>query len=206
VLLAPTVWLLSGTHPGLDSISISYWTDARDVFVGALVAVGFFLSAYNGSGQGRDLEFWLSKVACVLALCVAFFPTTGFGDAARPPSWTVWLASLFGTRPPVVHYTAAVLLFVALIFMLFVFSARARSKGKVQRALLYRAIGVLMGGGIVVLGALGWALEWRTTVLIVEIWGLTLFGFGWLLAGMYRTEPGLVGSTARPGMPGQGTP
>ena len=96
LLLAPVVWILSG-EPELTSISISYWTDSRDVFVGALIAIGFFLSAYNGAGEGKDWEFWLGKAAGVFATCVALFPTrgsqvqtfqqNGFGQSQVPLAW-----------------------------------------------------------------------------------------------------------------------
>ena len=46
LFLAPAVWLLSDVDQPLTSISISYWTNAGDIFVGALIAVGFFLFAY----------------------------------------------------------------------------------------------------------------------------------------------------------------
>ncbi len=53
LLLAPVVWILSG-EPELTSISISYWTDSRDVFVGALIAIGFFLSAQERERTGNS--------------------------------------------------------------------------------------------------------------------------------------------------------
>ena len=50
-LMPIAVWLLSG-HPGLSSISISYWTHSQDIFVGSLFAVGFFMMAYKTEDQG----------------------------------------------------------------------------------------------------------------------------------------------------------
>lgn len=99
ILLAPAVWLLAGAHVELNSISAAYWSDARDVFVGALVAVGFFLLAYNGQGGKADWEFYLSKAACLFAACVALFPTTDPRSGGVAPAWAVKLSSLFGLHP-----------------------------------------------------------------------------------------------------------
>ena len=56
----------------LTSISASYYSDARDMFVGLLFVVGSFLFAYNGHAE---IESIASKVASVAALFVASFPT-----------------------------------------------------------------------------------------------------------------------------------
>lgn len=45
-----------------------------------------------------------------------------------------------------------------------------------------------MLGGILTIAVLGYWLAWTHTTLIVEVWGLTLFGIGWLAAGSYKTE------------------
>ena len=55
LLLSPVVWFLSGSESELTSISIFSWADSRDVFVGSLIAVGFFLSVYNGLGHWKRL-------------------------------------------------------------------------------------------------------------------------------------------------------
>lgn len=192
ILLAPAVWMLSGFQAELESISGSYWTDARDVFVGALVAVGFFLLAYNGQGEKADWEFYLSKAACLFAACVALFPTADSHGVGVAPTWTVKLSGLFGLHPGDVHYAAAALLFACLVAMMWFFSFRALRKGKRGRAMLYRTIAILMVAGIACLYAIGHVLAWGNTLLIVEIWGLLWFGIGWLSAGTYKTDPALV--------------
>jgi hypothetical protein len=192
ILLAPAVHVFSGSQDGLTSISISYWTDARDIFVGSLIAVGFFLFAYNGEGGKADWEFYLSKAACLFAVCVALFPTTGYSDLNVPPAWAARSAGFFGLRPQHIHYGAAVLLFACLIAMMWFFSFRALRKGKRGRAYFYRAVALLMAGGIMALLGLGHTLGWNNTVLYVEVWGLSLFGIGWLAAGTYKTEQALV--------------
>ncbi|MDX1811986.1 MAG: hypothetical protein R3240_08570 [Gammaproteobacteria bacterium] len=189
LLLAPTVYFLSGSDKPLTSISISYWTDSRDIFVGSLVAVGFFLSAYNGGGNGRDCEYFLSKAACVFAICVAFFPTEGFSQEDIPVRWVRAITEILNTRPQYVHYFSAILFFACLIAMMWFFSKRAMAKGKAGRAYFYRTVSVLMATGIIVLGIYGRMTHSSNTTLLIEIWGLSLFGIGWLVAGSYKTDP-----------------
>ena len=45
LFLAVVLTLLSGTKEGenIASMSASYWTDSRDIFVGCLFVVGFYL-------------------------------------------------------------------------------------------------------------------------------------------------------------------
>jgi hypothetical protein len=188
LLLSPVVWFLSDSESELTSISISYWTDSRDIFVGSLVVVGFFLSAYNGVGNGRDWEYRLSKLACVFAICIAIFPTEGFSDVNTPAKWVRAISELVGLAPESIHSGAAVLLFACLIALMWFFSVRAMNKGKSHRAFFYRAISVLMAVGIIGLLLIGSLLKLNDTIFWVEIWGLTLFGLGWLAAGSYKTE------------------
>ncbi len=184
--LSPVVWILSGQSEALTSISISYWTDSRDVFVGALIAVGFFLSAYNGAGDGKDWEYGLSKAACVFAVCVALFPTAGFSQLDVPANWILAISGLIGLSPENIHNAAAVLLFACLIALMWFFSNRAMEKGIPHRAYFYRAICIAMVAGIVGL-LLADALFWA------EAWGLSLFGLGWLVAGSYKTVEAAAG-------------
>jgi len=182
LLLSPVVWLLAGNENELTSISISYWTDSRDVFVGSLIAVGFFLSAYNGTGNGRDWAYYLSKLACVFAICVAFFPTEGFSELDIPALWVRAIARSIGQEPASIHTGAAILFFACLIALMWSFSMRAMKKSKPHRAYFYRGVSILMVVGIVGLPLVGGTIFW------VEVWGLTLFGLGWLAAGCYRSN------------------
>jgi hypothetical protein len=184
------VWILSG-HKELSSISISYWTDTRDIFVGSLVAVAFFLSAYNGSGEcKRDIEYYLSKLACIFAILVALFPTKDFSECTDcAPNWVVHISDIVFLKPHQVHNAAAILLFICLILLMAFFSLRARNKGKLSRSRFYRVIslGMLMGMPLIyVLGELSSLYE---PVFAVEFWGLLLFGVGWIRAGWYKSEP-----------------
>ena len=187
----PIVVVLLSGRPELSSISISYWTDSRDIFVGSLIAVAFFLSAYNGTGTCRkDTEFWLSKVACVSAIFVALFPTTDFDKCPDcAPAWTIYLSDLIFLKPHQVHHVTSILLFICLILLMSFFSLRAKNKGAISRAKIYfgLSLGMLLGMPIVfVTGKITGLFE---PVFWVEFVGLWLFGVGWFIAGWYKTKP-----------------
>jgi len=198
--LAPAVHWFAGASSPLESISISYWSDARDIFVGSLFVVGFFFAAYNGSGEKMDLEFYLSKIACLLIIIVALFPTEPPQSEPPPhwattdltyPEWIQNLVTLFGLESNTIqsiHFGAAILFFMCLITMMFFFSNRAMKKGALGRSRTYLVIAVLMSIGIPLLWFIGNRQDWDNTTLIVEVWGMTLFGLGWLRAGIYKNK------------------
>ncbi len=182
-----TVLLLSGQRE-LTSISISYWTDSRDIFVGSLIAVGFFLSAYNGTGHGKDLEYWLSKAACIFALCVAFFPAEGFTNEDVPAKWIQVFTESIGVTTDVIHKSAAILLFICLCSLMWFFSSRAKKKAKLGRSNFYRGVSLCMLIGMPGMYFIGNAYALNDTLFWVEWLGLWLFGVGWLAAGIYHAE------------------
>lgn len=187
ILMPLAAWLFSGEFK-LSSVSISYWTDSRDIFVGSLVAVGFFLAAYNGTGNGIDAEWWLSKLACVFALCIALFPTNGFSDEDAPAQWTLFISESIGLSPNIIHRTTSILLFICLFLLMMYFSRRAKSKDKPRRSKLYLFFGLCMLFGMPSVYFIGDAFEWYDTIFWVEWLGLWLFGFGWLTAGIYHDK------------------
>lgn len=92
LILPVIVVLIASTS--LSSISASYYTEARDVFVGALFIIGALLLAYNGH---TSMEKWVSKGAAFASVFAAIFPTTCDLCEANIKS--------------VIHYVAAVILF-----------------------------------------------------------------------------------------------
>lgn len=189
ILLAPTVYWLANSDNPMTSISIAYWTDSRDIFVGSAIAIGFFLSAYNGTGEKKDWEYYLSKMAGLFAVCIAFFPTKNTLNEAVAVKWIQNTVTYMGSTTETIHNISAICLFTCLIILMWFFSSRAISKGKPHRAYIYRAISILMGLGIISIFFLGkMVFKLDSTVFWVEVWGLTLFGTGWLIAGSYTTE------------------
>ena len=85
-----TVWLLLFDGIWLTSVSASYHTGMRDVFVGSMWAIGVFLIFYQGPDRHDEKkgDDRLGTVAGLAAIAVAVLPT-------RPPtgatSTDVWV-------------------------------------------------------------------------------------------------------------------
>ncbi|PSU47372.1 hypothetical protein C9J12_15355 [Photobacterium frigidiphilum] len=192
-LLMPwaVLWLSGYSWSEMSSISVSYWTDSRDIFVGCLIAVAFALASYNGTGTcRRDTEFWLSKAAGVFALLVALFPTIcSFEDKVKCTDAPNWIMHISFNHPQYIHYTAAILFFICLILLMSFFSLRAKYKEKHLRSRLYFVISLLMLFGIPTVYIIGELTSLYESTFWAELVGLTLFGIGWLKAGWYKTEP-----------------
>ena len=78
------------------SLSGYYYTDARDLFVGALIAVGVFLMTYMV--LEKNLDNFFSLAAGLGALVVALVPTGAPSGVVRFQTLPVWM-----------HFTAAAL-------------------------------------------------------------------------------------------------
>jgi len=70
VLIVGNALVFHASRPG--SMSGYYYTGMRNVFVGALCALGVFLITYNGYDE---LDRWITTIAGVGAIAVALFPT-----------------------------------------------------------------------------------------------------------------------------------
>ncbi|SBT46975.1 DUF998 domain-containing protein [Micromonospora auratinigra] len=119
----------------VDSLSGYYYTEVRDVFVGALCAIGVFLISY----RYRRPDDLLGTVAGVLAVVVALCPTT----MGAPAGSTGQGDRLVG----VVHQVAAATLFVLLaVFCLFLFTRPDRVGVPPRPAAVrfYRSCGALI--------------------------------------------------------------
>ena len=206
-LLLPALTSLIASTP-LSSISGSYHTEARDVFVGALFVVGALLLAYNGrpnppieraetfivkvirrvlNTDAISEERVVSSTGALAAFCAALYPTTCDNCESDLRS--------------VIHYIAAILLFFTIAyFCLFVFRTRAKSKAKEKiqgeakpgtkqelraRVYLFSGWGIIacmLGAGIAQLTI---PAELRSAWAITywaETVSLILFGFAWLTA------------------------
>lgn len=98
--------IFKGDIPLFD-ISMYYYTGMRDVFVGAMCAIGLFLFFYRGYDKWDD---WAGNIAGFCAFCIAWFPTTKIGHQ-----------NLSGK----IHFIAAAVLFVVLAcFSLLLFTRK----------------------------------------------------------------------------------
>ena len=158
----------------LTSISASYYSDARDMFVGLLFVVGSFLFAYNGHSEKEALA---SKAASISALLVASFPTACDGCQSG------FVSSI--------HYSAAAMLFSALAYFCFIpfrRGVKGASGKKGRRNVIYLVCGSIMVGCMVVVFVANQALpeqvlvEWRVTYFGEAI-ALLAFGVSWIVSG-----------------------
>jgi hypothetical protein len=118
-----------------DSVSAYYYTYMRDVFVGTLWAIGFFLFSYRGYDYIDDL---VTDAAGIFAIGISLFPTTPEGPVSS-------VAQTTGN----VHFTFAALFFLILsCISLFLFTKtdpmKPRSTRKPKRNVIYRICGVIM--------------------------------------------------------------
>ena len=183
-LTTPFAW---GDLP--TSISGYYHTDARDEFVGTLIAVAIFLFAYLGT-EGRLGRFQdcLANAAGAFALGVALAPVGKESEATDAVE--------------VIHYACAGALFVCLVlFAVFVFPAtndefaRDASPVEVRSALLRRRFYVTCAVVMVlcvlalflhlIWGSFGalMAEHWPKAFFWFEAFALMAFGASWLVKG-----------------------
>ncbi|MDP6775531.1 MAG: DUF998 domain-containing protein [Candidatus Latescibacteria bacterium] len=160
----------TGLHP---TISDYYGTAMRDVFVGILFVIGWFLFSYRGY-QPRDNI--AGDLACLFALGVALFPTTSASKAVRA-----------------VHFISAAALFLVLAyFSLSLFTKTKEGKTptcqKKARNRVYVTCGVVMLGciGLIALYEIlpqSASLASIRPVFWLESLALWAFGFSWFVKG-----------------------
>jgi hypothetical protein len=119
-----------------SSISSYYYTGMRDLFVGTLFTIGFFLLSYKGYERSDDIA---GDLACIFAVGVALFPTTPNGIVTSGARLTGY-----------VHLAFAALFFLTLTyFSLVLFTKtdpnKSPSKRKLQRNKVYKVCGYTMG-------------------------------------------------------------
>jgi len=100
---------ISDYYSAKDSFGHSYGT--RDIFVGTLLSIGFFLGAYKGYERRDDIAGYL---ACVFALGVAFFPN-------NPDGWWNY-----------VHFISAACLFLVLSFFSIILFTKTKPSKEVK--------------------------------------------------------------------------
>ncbi len=118
-----------------NSISSYYHTGMRDVFVGTICVIGFFLLSYRGHDRADNIA---GTIACMGAVGAALFP-------AKPDHATAIDPKIFGT----IHLIFAGLFFVMLIyFALKLFPQthpdRQPTVQKVQRNKIYKVCAYTM--------------------------------------------------------------
>ncbi|MBI1220727.1 MAG: DUF998 domain-containing protein [Rhodobacteraceae bacterium] len=201
--LLPVALILGGAgfdHHVAASISDTYYTAMKDVFVGAMCATGVFLVSYRGYDRAPD-EFlsdtWISRIAGAAAIGLALMPTAP--ALPEPTGGLTAMQRLIGPGPTsVLHFTCAALFFAMLAtFCLFLFTrtgtTRAATRAKINRNRVYRSCGWVLVGVILAVLAMKLielALPASTAVFrswsamfILEAIGVWAFGLSWLVKG-----------------------
>jgi uncharacterized membrane protein len=163
-----------------SSISSYYYTPMRNVFVGTLCVIGFFLLSYRGYEPRDNIA---GNLACLFAVGVAFFPTAPDGDVPRP-------AAITGH----VHLAFAAAFFATLIyFSLCLFTKTTPgvppTPRKLQRNTVYRICGYVMAVCMLLILAISLipgakqALQAYAPVFWLEGLAVIAFGASWLTKG-----------------------
>jgi hypothetical protein len=173
-------WLFFRT--GLQiAISNYYYTPTRNVLVGALWAIGFFLLSYRGYERKDTIA---GILGCIFALGVSLFPTAPEID----PSPRAVLIGYF-------HQGFAGLFFFTLIYYsLFLFTKThpniLPTRRKLQRNTVYRICGILMAVCILLMTIYTFLpapaaapLKPYRPIFWLESLAILSFGVSWLTKG-----------------------
>lgn len=181
-------FFISGGSELKKSISAYYHSDMRDIFVGVVFTIGWFLFTYKGYEKRDDVA---GHLAGIFALGVALFPTSSCTSTSD-------LVSLL-------HLTSAFFLFVVLIyFSIFLFPKTEKggnlfqypkirlsdglNEGKLRRNRIYLGCGLMMGLCLVLILVYKsffertWLSEYEP-VFWLESFLFVAFGFSWFVKG-----------------------
>lgn len=173
IVLPPALLLWALLDPDtvmMDSLSAFYYSPARSLFVGTLVAVGVALVAYRGYTRGEN---FLLNAAGVLAVVVALVPTV---DPAAPGL----------TLTSVVHAVAAVAFFVLAALSIFFYGQETLDSVRDRRArqsyrVVYRGLAVLVLAFPALALVVAWLVESPAALFAVETAALYAFAAFWLV-------------------------
>jgi formate hydrogenlyase subunit 3/multisubunit Na+/H+ antiporter MnhD subunit len=181
----------------LPSLSHYYYTRAGSLFTITLSLLAVFLIVYKGPER---IDFYLSFLAGVSALCVVLFPTSnlaeGCCDASHPYSVTFIPERSSTDTRVAVHYVAAGIFLLSLAYMsLFLFTrspvnVKERGRNKRLRNRIYVICGAVMVAAVLIIFT-GDYLEWipRETyegnhlTFWMETMAVEAFGLSWLVKG-----------------------
>lgn len=161
------------------TISGYYYSDMRNVLIGALCAVGVYLLYYPGYDRGDNLT---SAAAGLGAIVLALSPTTPPPPAEPTPGEEV---------AGIVHYAGAGVFFLALAYLSYFRFTRTGGNPtpqKLRRNVVYRVCGVVMVVAIALAVLLGTVLPDAVLEVVLPVYWLEAvavlaFGVSWLVKG-----------------------
>ncbi len=190
ILLLIGTFLLNDCDQIQGSISAYYYTVMRNVFVGILCAVSFYLFSYNG----YDVKDRILSGFCGLAsLGVAFLPTS-----VDPPLSDCVNVIVEGSIISTLHFLSALAFFAISAYVsIFQFTKGSSSPTaqKLRRNTVYRICGIVMIICIVTIGLYTAVLKEQMPSLVklnpifwLETFALWGFGISWLVKGEFLLE------------------
>jgi hypothetical protein len=202
-------FFLAGNAEVRGSLSAYYHTSMRDLFVAVLCVTGFFLATYL-AGERKTPDFWLSLVAGIAVLFVAFLPTSRphlapgapeCGTLPVPQGCSAVQQRFGEVMVARVHFFSAGVFILSLAVLCFVFAKREKERKDAPG--MARTINAC---GIVIIAAVLWAIlggifKIRTGALtplyVAEVLSVWAFGLAWLLKArdLFKT---LVGGPPPP--------
>ena len=173
VLLAVGCFILGLCTELQASISDYYGTGMRDILVGVLFTIAWFLFSYRGHDRNDDNA---GDLGCLFALGVALFPGTSENELIRT-----------------VHFASAASLFLVLsYFSLFLFTKTKQGRTPTPEKIIRNRIYLVCGAIILVCIALiavyskffdDTSLATIQPVFWLESFALWAFGFSWFIKG-----------------------
>ena len=192
-LLLGIVGKLAENTPLQESLSAYYYTGMRDVFVGVLCAIGFFLLLYKGFTKHEN---WALNIAGVLAMGIAIIPMNcpghlgtsldcvAFSQVCRP-----FTASILHNTGSL-HNDCAALFFLTIGYVSVFLSGETLYLIKDDRREYYKHAYRVLGWAMLLIPPAAWA--WfnfvqpgnangmNYSVLAVEFAGIWIFAAYWL--------------------------
>jgi Ni/Fe-hydrogenase subunit HybB-like protein len=162
------------------ALSNYYYTGMRDVFVGTLCVIGFFLLSYKGYERRDGLA---GNIACVFALGIAFFPVAPVG-----------LMMPLDRFNDTIHTISTAGFFAALIYFCLCLFTRTnpdgkRTKQKKQRDRVYKICGYTMAACVLLIALYLYVIGEETFLkqyspaFWLESIAIIAFGVSWLTKG-----------------------
>lgn len=173
-----------------SSISDYYHTKMRNILVGVLCAVAFFMFTYKGYDIRDSIA---GNLACIFAIGVAFFPT-GVDTLSECAEQCIIYEDWIKT----VHFTFAGLFFATLIyFSLFLFTESKTPKHELEapkrkRNIIFKTCAYVMIACVVLIALYFFFLKEKypelhhlDPVFWLESIALWAFGISWLTKGQF---------------------
>lgn len=156
----------------------------RDVFIGLLCSIAFFLIAYKGYDDKDNI---LTNIAGIMALGVALFPTISKNIANQPTG----VFQLSFEQSHIVHLLMTISFFATFAYItlaLFtIIGPGSLTKQKKLRNRIYKINGVIVLVSLILITmipfALNTSIEKLPIILIFESVCLIAFGVSWLIKG-----------------------